>query len=403
LDTLYAHADNAQDRQKIGDEIRVVKALKDDALLLRTKISERIDKIDGVLPRTSREVDSGLIKQALILELLVNRPKLYTDNGRPYRAPWTTRNTNYVLSVLQIAEQPGMMKIKFSEALPRDILAMLKRQGNIDVQVDPTGKTAIIAVQDLRALNEMVLFPELQGGLIANKDYLSPDDTQAIQSAYGIGHRDRIIDAIQDYRLDRGAVNTDAKLASMQETEQALKAYIDTAKDKGFGMHILKKFYFDVQQLLQNMMPVESRPGQINEAFSAALKLDQVSQFNRVVQEAVRQNKITDPAFLGFLDTCIDKVTKAKDHFGACALSAELAAQADVVMLELQRQLQQQLLVQALQVGEDEEDLLSGVDPVEEWVMLQDGERVVLEQGLRVLPEGPDVKDDPSPAIDIST
>lgn len=408
LDGLYERTSDRKSRQKFSDEISLVTALRDDAVLLGAKIDERIKKIDGILPGASKGLDPGLSKQALVLELLVNRPRLYTDDGRPYRAPWTTRNTINILRVTPVGGQLDRVKIEFSKAIPPDVLAMIKRQGNMDLQIGPTGKEVLISVQDLQALNEKILFPELQGGIIAEKNYLDPVDIEVIQASYDIGHRGRIINAINDYRVRMGAaVSVDDKLACMQEVEDALKEYIDTAKDKGFGMHMLKKFHFDVQQRLQTMMPSEGRPAQINAAFSAALKLDQISQFNRVVKEAIRQNKVTDPAFLGFLGACVDKVGEARDHFSACALSAELAEQADVTIRELQRPLQQQQLAQLLHADEEERDLLVDVDPVAEFGILQEAERGVLEERMLVVAplqeDSTDSKDNIPPQIDVTT
>ena len=93
-------------------------------------------------------------------------------------------------------------------------------------------------------------------------------------------------------------------------------------------MHILKKFYFDAQLQLQKLIDPLVLPKNINQAFTAALKLDRVSEFNAVLVQAIAHNKITNVKFQEFLIACIQKEAKVTNHTEAqresTALSVEI-------------------------------------------------------------------------------
>ena len=82
-------------------------ALLKDAINLREAVKSRIDKIGTTLPRRSRDLSNNDICQALVLEKLVHNPRLFTDLGRPYKNPWTTRQDNPV--TLIATTEPGKL------------------------------------------------------------------------------------------------------------------------------------------------------------------------------------------------------------------------------------------------------------------------------------------------------
>lgn len=99
----------------------------------------------------------------------------------------------------------------------------------------------------------------------------------------------------------------------------------------------------------------------LDEAFKAAKKLDRLSEFNRVVGDAILNNKTHDKTFKDFLRLCIQFEHKATDHFHAKSSSAELADAANAACKALNQLTQPLLLVTGLQ-GKDNNEF-SGVEP----------------------------------------
>ena len=383
-------ATTPQERKELKWQIDLVQSLKDDADILRNKIKERIHKINEIIPQRSKSIDEQLLKHIFILEKLLNIPVLFADDARPYRNPWSQRNSIHVQEVTRPAEHPEHIKIKFDRAISEDVLAMLRRQLGVSSPVSLSGHELIIQDHHLRALTEASLFPEHQSDLDEEQNYLRTADLDVIKRGYGEGLHGKIIHATREYLdiMTNDLLNFDYKLRCIDTTRDILKGYIDKAKDKGFGMHVLKKFQFDVQQKLQRMMPEDSKPTQINLAFSAALKLDQISMFNAVVQEAIKHDKLTDPIFSGFLQACIDQVNQATNHYNAQELSTKLVSLAKTAMQELQVEplTQSQALVRALHIGETEPDLFEGLDPVADQREMQESEARIINQALLLTP-----------------
>lgn len=323
-------------RDKLTDELKEVVALENDALTIKTKIESRIKNIDEVLPKTTGHVSSDEVRQALILEKLIHNPVLFSDDGRPYKNPWTTRQSNNIESINDLAN--GSVQINFNSKIAPEMIQFIKRHGGGDSLTLVSPKVLTISTAHLNALQEGMLHPELNVALDPDTDYLANADLALLKEAYGKGNRTQIIDEITAYKtvMNDAERNPADKIDSIMSTEANLKEWIRTAKDKGLGMHVLKKFYFDAQQQLQKLINPLLLPAQLNEAFSAALKLDRVSEFNAVVREAIANNKLTDPQFTGFLTACIQKEALATNHSDAVRESQALSLDAQRVIDHLQ-------------------------------------------------------------------
>ncbi|CAM2818362.1 hypothetical protein [Legionella worsleiensis] len=349
-------------RDRLLDELKDVEILERDAITIKTKIEGRIKKIDEVLPKTTGVVSSDEVRQALILEKLIHNPVLFSDDGRPYKNPWTNRQTNTVQSIRDMGN--GSVQINFKSKVPPDMMQFIKRHGGGDSMALVSAKVLTISKADLNTLSEGMLHPEHQTILSPDRDYLAREDLAAIKSAYGVGHRTRIINTITTYK----SIMNDAerrpadKIAALTKTEADLKEFIRTAKDKGLGMHVLKKFYFDAQQQLQKLMNPDLMPANLNEAFSAALKLDRVSEFNAVVREAIAQNKLADAQFTGFLTACIQKAALATNHPEGVRESQNLSLDAQRVINHFQ--LPAVPILMQLAVHEVADDGVAHLDPL---------------------------------------
>ncbi|ETO92634.1 hypothetical protein [Legionella oakridgensis] len=387
-------------RKGLEAQLKEVRLLRDDAVTLQTKVAERIRKIDDIFPRRDAGVGTELLKNTLVLEKLVNNPKLFAEDKRAYRNPWVNRNENRITN---IASQPGgqYLVVTFKSAIPDDMLAMIRRNTHSGHSpIRRSDKEMYILIEDLQRLTESALLPEHHLQLNAATNYLDVRDLQVIQRAYDEGHRTRIIAAVQSYqdemaRLRATGANPREVCRLMSETEATLKGFIDPEKDQGFAMHVLKKFQFDQQQQLQRLMPAEQRP-QINEAFSAALKLDRVEEFNAVVREAVKHDRLADGVFTAFLQRCMDDEAMASAapsaHFRAIELSRGLQEAATAAIVQLQQPVVREAVV--LPVAPEpvapvvavlrEEDELAGIDPLEDQDDMQHREAEIFNESDRV-------------------
>lgn len=322
-------------RTQLTNELKEVQALKKDAETIKSKIQARIKQIDEILPKTTGVVTSNEIRQALILEKLLHNPVSFSDDGRPYKNPWTTRQNNPVQSINDLNN--GSVQIHFKSKVSPEMLEFIKRQGGGDSLTLTSPKVITLSKAHLNALSEGMLHPENSLNLDPDTDYLAAADLAQIKQAYKDGHRTRIISAVTDYQavMNNDAKSTADKLTCLSKTETDIKTFVQTAKDKGFGMHVLKKFHFDAQQQLQALMNPAQIPPNLNQAFAAALKLDRVSEFNAVVREAVAQNKLADAQFTGFLASCIQKEALSTNHTTAQRESLALSQDAQRVMAHL--------------------------------------------------------------------
>lgn len=349
-------------RGRLNDELKDIEILENDAATIKTKIEARINKIDEVLPKSFGVVSSDEVRQTLILEKLLHNPVLFSDDGRPYKNPWTSRHTNPALTITDLAN--GGVEITFNSKVSPEMINFIKRQGGADSLTITSPKVITISKAHLNALSERMLHPENNLNLAPNTDYLATNDLAMIKEAYGKGHRTKIISAVTAYKTEMSdGENTPAdKIAAIIKTEAELKEYIRTAKDKGLGMHVLKKFYFDAQQKLQKLMNPVQIPANLNQAFSAALKLDRVAEFNAVVREAVTHNKLNEAQFTGFLTSCIQKEALAANYSEGVRQSQALSIDAQRVIQHVQ--LPPAPIIVRLEAHEHHVNALAHIDPL---------------------------------------
>jgi hypothetical protein len=327
---------NDDEKIKLSTELTDLTLLEKDVETLKIKIQERLAAFEAVLPQTTPNLDSTDIRQALIFEKLMHNPILFSDDGRPYKNPWTHRQANNVQKI-DILDN-GYVQLTFSDKVSTTMIDFIKHHGGGDSININTSKTVTLSKEHLHALKEDLLHPEHRLTLEPGSDYLDPIDIAIIKEAYNTGYRNCIIKAIDSYRteMQRNTASSVEKMKCISETEEKIKEYIATAKDKGFGMHLMKKFYFDMQKQLQSLMNPLAIPVNLNDAFTAALKLDRISEFNAIVFEAVEQNKVTDNHFINFLNQCIQSKKAATNYTEALNESLILSTVAKETIQQLQ-------------------------------------------------------------------
>ena len=311
-----------EQRTAIQAEIKQVTTLKNDAMTIKASMKARIENIHKMMPVRSKTVSDIELRQSLVLEKLLNNPTLFTDTGRPYKNPWTYRHTNTIKSIEVMKD--NQLLITLDNKIDPNMTAFLNRHGASIEHSSP--KQLVITREKLAALRENMLHPETQLQFQADKNYLDKNDLEMISKAYDKGHRTKIMQTVDDYVkvMKKKPVTDDEKRAAINQATVSLMEHISTAKDKGFGMQVMKKLHFDIQQQLQMMIPAHQKPANLDEAFAAAIKLDRIADFNMVVNEAIHNNKLASPAFRDFLQGCIDKATLATNHQEAIDRSAEI-------------------------------------------------------------------------------
>ncbi|HHF7374419.1 hypothetical protein [Legionella bozemanae] len=327
---------STEKQSQLTSELSDLMVLEKDAEALQTRVLERLEAIDNILPQTAGDIDSFGIRQALIFEKLLHNPILFSDDGRAFKYPWTHRQQNKIKKVEDLGND--LIQLTFSEKVSVAMLDFIKRRSGADSITNTSAKSVTLSKIHFAALREDTLHPEHQLVLNPTMNYLDPADLGVIKDAYNMGNRTYIMSTIASYskKMKCDTASTDEKLKCIIETEERLRELIITAHDRGFGMHVFKKFFFDAQQQLQKMISPLKFPVRLNDAFTAALKLDRVSEFNAVVLEAIKHDKITDQQFTNFLDECILKASAATNYLQAQEKSQELSGIAKKVIHQLE-------------------------------------------------------------------
>lgn len=327
---------STEKQSQLTSELSDLMLLEKDAETLRTRLMERLEAIDDILPQSTGDIDLPMVRNALIFEKLIHNPILYSDDGRPFKNPWTYRQQNKLKKIDDLGND--LIQLTFSDKISSVMVDFIKRRGGGDSITITTPKTITLSKAQLIELREDILHPEHQLVLDPAINYLDPLDLAAIKEAYNAGNRTYMMHTVTSYRekMNHDKASVDEQLKCIVETEEQLKQFIISAHDRGFGMHVLKKFYFDAQQQLQRLIPPLKVPVQLNNAFAAALKLDRVSEFNAVVLQAIKQDKITDQQFISFLDECIQRANAATNYTQAQQESSELSSKAKEVMCRLE-------------------------------------------------------------------
>lgn len=317
-------------------ELKNVLALEHDALLLKSKIQDRILQAKQVLPKSIGAINSMDIRQGLILEKLLHLPILFTDDGRPYKNPWTYRQPNKLISITEYNED--QIELEFTDKIPDPTLNFIMRHCNCSSLNLVSSKHIIIEKNQLHNINETCLYPEHHMVLYPNINYLDTEDLAIISEAYGNGDTEHIVNIIKHYLsvMDDQFIASNEKLSCITATEQALKKLILDTRHKGFGMHVLKKYYFDSQLQLQKMISPIDMPEHLNLAFAVALKLDRVSLFNQVILEAIAQNKLNDVHFSDFINYTLTCSTSISNYLDAQKQSQLFALEAQKTLKHLE-------------------------------------------------------------------
>lgn len=311
-------------------ELESLQVLVKDMEQQKHAIVKRIQDIDKVLPKHEEGISNVQIRQALVLEKLMNHPVLFTHDGRPYKNPWTNSHHFKIESIALLPGDANQVSIKCNETINVEMMKVLNQHGAGLRRTAPN--TFTIDVNDLERLNEYMVFPENHSNLHPRISYLNTPDLTMLYNAYKEPEQARSLNNIL-YRYQNAMLRADtpaAKIALLERTESLLVKQ----EKSGLSQHVLKKFYFEMQQQLQLMVPPEYSLAKVNAAFAAALKLDRISEFNQVMKESISyhlkaassQHAIEDNILPldHFLNQCIAAAAPALTHRQAMLSSADI-------------------------------------------------------------------------------
>lgn len=294
-----------------------------DAFDIQQAVGSRLQNALRYLPKMNNSdlnetvllENKDVIKHALIFEKLLNNPRLYSEDGRPYKHPWTDRNNINIINVK--ITKDNKVQLFFNRDLDMNYLKGLKILANIEGMKIGFNNTSIeIDRDELLKINEISPFPEMTNGFDIKKKYLDHKELNFIQQFYGEGHRTRVIKEIREYekKIQSHELSTKEKLNAMQYAVKILYHYLTDAADKGFIKHVQVKLQLDIQQQLQKLINEPVLNAKLQEAFNAAMKLDSMAMFNEVLINAIRTNNLQNPFFTNYLDTCIRYANQADNY-----------------------------------------------------------------------------------------
>ncbi len=299
-------------------DLNRLKRLVTDAKRTQKKITQRINAIAKVMPlidgKRLADKDRDVSKKLLLLEKLLNKPVLFTDDKRPYCCPWTSKHNMRILSATSVNVAPKSFTLTLGAAIAPDLLNMFKRHG-VTITPGPQKNTFSISEAHLLNLQESQLFPEHAEELQDTINYLDANDLKLIVKWYKPYAKDnmKIVEKINAYTK---ILKDNKDLAkAFDKVLQDIKIHLVACSNKGFGQHMLKKLHFDMQQRLQNALKnkqISLKNDTISQAFQAAVRLDQVPLFNEVLLKFLK-NSGNVLAFSEFLDNCIQLDKKAND------------------------------------------------------------------------------------------
>lgn len=282
-------------------QIKDIKVLLKDAELLKQKILSRTEAINKVLP----EVTADLIKEenelyknkAMVVNKLLQKPCLFTAEGRPYRNPWTYRHDNQAQNVT-LLENDNII-ITFNKNID---LAQANYLRSFAPSLVIDNKILTITRDEFTNLTENSLFPE-HSPTIQNVNYLEITQLEQLAAAYNDSSQETI-NMIRD-GADSSAI------------EESLKDNSD-----GFSKHLLLKLY------CQNYLTLKQDRGiNFDAAFAVAKKFDCLQTFNTLLVKAAQNDGLDDEGLSEFTALCQTAVIDCS-HTEAIVFGQALRAKA---------------------------------------------------------------------------
>jgi hypothetical protein len=175
IDAMFTAAETAN----ADSSDKEAKKLRADAKDCHQQFTKRLTHLTKILPKVMNDkgeqvspykLDKGqkqILKQSMLLNQLLNKPKLFDKTGKPYRAPVFDQLHTRVKSLKIVGDQVeiNFTRSGFGKALSASKKKILEAQG---FTVNDSGK-ATISQADLLALSEAKVYPVLSDLLCLHK------------------------------------------------------------------------------------------------------------------------------------------------------------------------------------------------------------------------------------------
>ncbi len=301
------------------EAITELSILYKDAILIKRTLDKRMNTIFKNFPtfngkKLSEEnfiQHEKLLKKVFLLEKLINKPALFTKDGRPYRYPWTYRNT-HKLNRLALTKD-GKLSIGYSEKDKERLIFCLKNCG-VDLssaqwQRFPRRKLILPAIE-LNKISESNLFPELEDfnektNYLANLDYITsayPPIKQSKKVATLIKEFSDIL-PLKHSRFEQ--------ITTMKESLKQLHTLLQTEPNQGYLKHVEIKLQLEIQKKIRQWVHLYAAEAteDLKKAYEVSVNLDRLNEFNLVVLELTKdlrpeENKANFRQYLSFCINC---------------------------------------------------------------------------------------------------
>src|SRR3990167_3402956 len=188
----------------------LVKALQKDAAECLNAFNDRIGILEKLFPtvevngeakqvgdlvRAEDTANLELLKKAMMANQLLNKPRLFDESGKPYRAPFLAKLSTFVKGV-SIAEDN--VTISFSRELDFPLFenkkTLLEQQG---FTISEDGKSATIPKTVLQNLSEQNYFKERSNSIDLGHAYIDNNKINTLAQTYKENVNDGSVDSVK--------------------------------------------------------------------------------------------------------------------------------------------------------------------------------------------------------------
>lgn len=307
---------------------------------LRKKLKRRCDVLRNIVVShplapliKEKRMTRDQFKQALLVERLLNRPRLFDQYGKPYKYPNTTVGDISVIGFSEVGSDDSAV-VKLSLSSPHDraqVAAFVDRlRGVLGAEAAHDGNPLVISKQAFAQLTDTASHPEMQTVLVDRYDYLDgPKFHDLMQTYPDIGNTAKLHQVITDYQR-RSTVPSVDFVGVARDARQDLDQLLRGGGDKGLACHVRRLYTYDLQQRLVNISrasPDEDFTENLKQVFSRMMKLDRVDVLQDTLLLAIEKGQLVSPevkecvAELAVLADCTTYAaaqTKSEEVFERC-------------------------------------------------------------------------------------
>ncbi len=244
-------------------------------------VDSKLVSIDQLLKSKDNDNKVNLLKKSMLLNSLLNKPKLFDKYGKPYRAPYFSQTRTHVRSVSFNKDSVTIgLGRRFGRPLSERKKAMLEAKG---FYISPDGKTASISNNKLLKLDEKSFFEIQQPTINMEHDYINRQEIQTLAKSYGANNKitNEIINLVCD-----GTSHTDLGQIE-KKIEKLTKMSGEKNSSLGFIQHVKQCMIHEgVRQLMSQNA---KRKDKIQLEFTSSLKSGTQDNFIKTCKASLSQ------------------------------------------------------------------------------------------------------------------